>query len=104
MDIMDYGIEMQGADVVVQLRGRLTFNDHAQFRNLIQTMLSNKHKRHVIDLSHLDFVDSAGLGMLLIAREEMGNQNGLVILRGPQGQVKRVLSVARLAQIMTIEE
>ena len=86
------------------MRGRLTFNDHAKLRALIREMLQNKAKRQVLDLSALEFVDSAGIGMLLIAREEMANVDKQLVLRSAAGQVKRVLTVAQLNKIVTIED
>ncbi|MCW2237992.1 STAS domain-containing protein [Azospirillum canadense] len=101
---MDYGIEDKDQETVVRLRGRLTFNDHAKLRALIREMLQTKAKRQVLDLSALEFVDSAGIGMLLIAREEMSNVDKLLILRAAAGQVKRVLTVAQLNKIVAIED
>lgn len=101
---MDYGIEDKDQETVVRLRGRLTFNDHAKLRALIREMLQTKAKRQVLDLSALEFVDSAGIGMLLIAREEMANVDKLLILRAAAGQVKRVLTVAQLNKIVAIED
>ena len=101
---MDYGIESRDQETVVRLRGRLTFNDHAKLRALIREMLQLSTTRQVLELSSLEFVDSAGIGMLLIAREEMANVDKKLILRGAQGQVKRVLTVAQLNKIVTIED
>jgi anti-anti-sigma factor len=101
---MDYGIDVKEQEAVVQLKGRLTFNDHAKLRALIREMLQNKAKRQVLDLSALEFVDSAGIGMLLIAREEMANVDKQLVLRAATGQVKRVLTVAQLNKIVAIEE
>ena len=101
---MDYGIDVKEQEAVVQLKGRLTFNDHAKLRALIREMLQNKAKRQVLDLSALEFVDSAGIGMLLIAREEMANVDKTLVLRAATGQVKRVLTVAQLNKIVAIEE
>ena len=101
---MDYGIVVREQEAVVQLKGRLTFNDHAKLRALIREMLQNKAKRQVLDLSALEFVDSAGIGMLLIAREEMANVEKTLVLRAAAGQVKRVLTVAQLNKIVAIED
>ncbi|NUB13796.1 anti-sigma factor antagonist [Azospirillum brasilense] len=101
---MDYGIEDKEQGTLVRLRGRLTFNDHAKLRALIREMLQNKAKRQVLDLATLEFVDSAGIGMLLIAREEMANADKQLVLRSAAGQVKRVLTVAQLNKIVTIED
>ncbi len=101
---MDYAIDVKEQESVVRLRGRLTFNDHAKLRALIREMLQNKAKRQVLDLSALEFVDSAGIGMLLIAREEMSNADKQLVLRAATGQVKRVLTVAQLNKIVAIED
>ncbi len=101
---MDYTIEVNEREAVVQLQGRLTFNDHAKLRTAIHEMLQNKARRQVLDLGALDFVDSAGIGMLLIAREEMVNVDKELVLRSARGQVKRVLTVAQLDKIVTIED
>lgn len=101
---MDYGIESKDQETVVRLRGRLTFNDHARLRGLIREMLQLPAKRQVLDLSALEFVDSAGIGMLLIAREELANADKTLVLRSAQGQVKRVLTVAQLSKIVAIED
>jgi len=101
---MDYGIEQRDQEAVIRLRGRLTFNDHARLRTLIGEMVQSRATRQVLDLSSLEFVDSAGIGMLLIAREEMINGGKELILRSATGQVKRVLTVAQIGKIVTIED
>ncbi|WP_029008606.1 STAS domain-containing protein [Azospirillum halopraeferens] len=101
---MDYGIDVKDQQAIVRLRGRLTFNDHAKLRALIREMLQNQAARQVMDLEGLEFVDSAGIGMLLIAREEMANANKQLVLRSATGQVRRVLTVAQLNKIVMIEE
>ena len=42
--------------------------------------------------------------MLLSAREEMANADKQLVLRSAAGQVKRVLTVAQLNKIVTIED
>lgn len=101
---MDYAIDLHEREALVRLRGRLTFNDHAKLRAAIREMQANKVERQILDLSGLEFVDSAGIGMLLIAREEMTIASKTLVLRGAQGQVKRVLTVAQLSKIVAIEE
>ena len=101
---MDYGIEVRDQEAVVRLRGRRPFNDDAKLRTRIGEMGQNKLKRQVLDLSSLEFVDSAGIGMLLIAREEMDRAAKQFVLRGAAGQVKRVLTVAQIAKIVAMED
>ena len=101
---MDYAIDIMEQEALVRMSGRLTFNDHAKLRALIKEMSQNAVKRQILDLASLEFVDSAGIGMLLIAREELSNLDKQFILRKAGGQVKRVLTVAQLGKLITIEE
>lgn len=101
---MDYRIDREAQQTTVFLRGRLTFNDHSVLRAMIREMSLTDPGRQVLDLSALEFVDSAGIGMLLIAREEMANVEKDLVLRKAAGQVKRVLTVAQLGKLVTIEE
>lgn len=101
---MDYTIDTKDTETEVRVAGRLTFNDHAKLRALIKEMLGTKAKKQTLEMSSLEFVDSAGIGMLLIAREELAAQDKQLVLRRAEGQVKRVLTVAQLGKLITIEE
>ncbi len=101
---MEYASEQRDREDTIRLRGRLTFNDHAKLRALIGEMKLNKGQRQILDLSSLEFVDSAGIGMLLIAREEIVATDKTLVLRGAVGQVKRVLTVAQIGKLIPIED
>ena len=100
---MDYQTKTEGGINEIILSGRFTFSDHGTFRTMIGEMTSSAAQKHVIDLSAIEFIDSAGLGMLLLARDEGKRKNLDVVLRGPQGQVRRMLEVARFDTMFTIE-
>lgn len=100
---MDHRIEAVGDERVITLSGRLTFNDHAAFSERIISTLDDGKLRNIIDLSGLEFIDSAGIGMLLIASDHVAKTGGKLAIRGARGQVGRVFEVARLAQMLTIE-
>jgi anti-anti-sigma factor len=85
------------------LTGRLTFADHKDFRNLIGMLNEPGMKRFVFDLSGVEFIDSAALGMLLLARDTAAGRGIHVVLKGAQGQVKRIMTVANFGALFTIE-
>jgi len=101
---MDYLTEQTEREATVRMSGRLTFNDHAKMRALIKELMLNKAKQQTIELSRLEFVDSAGIGMLLIAREELANSDKQLVLRAAGGQVKRVFTVAQIDKLITIQD
>jgi anti-anti-sigma factor len=101
---MDYRIEMSDLEARILISGRLTFNDHGKVRAMIQEMVNSRAKRLTLMIGGLEFVDSSGLGMILVAREEVAQVGKQLALRGAQGQVKRVLSVAQLDKIVDIQD
>lgn len=100
---MEYKIRAEGSDEEVVLRGRFTFTDYESFRGLVADLTRKGARRQVLNLGELDFIDSAGLGMLLIARDEAERNSCSLVLRRPQGQVKRMLEVARFNSMFNIE-
>jgi anti-anti-sigma factor len=95
--------EFSDDDETVALSGDFTFNDHVAFREVAGRLLDAKHDPIVIDLSKLAFIDSAGLGMLLIARDEAAKAHRQLMLRGPHGQVERMFAVTKFNTLFTIE-
>jgi anti-anti-sigma factor len=57
----------------------------------------------VIDLKDLDWIDSAGLGMLLLARETAAKNNLQLVLRAPQGDVKSLLKLGRFETLFDVQ-
>ncbi len=94
--------EFNGNDASVSLNGELTFTDHVAFREIACRLLKAADQSLTIDLSKLDFIDSAGLGMLLIARDEANKANRNLTLRGPKGQVERMFSVTKFNTLFTV--
>lgn len=93
-----------GSDqMVVTLKGRFTFSDYSMFRNMLASMEESGKKKHVMCLSEVEFIDSAALGMLLIAHDEAKRLGWTVSLRRPLGQVKRTLEIASMHSLFPIE-
>lgn len=101
---MNYKTKHENDTTTVELNGRFTFGDHSSFRKLIDEIRANETKTHILDLSGVDFIDSAGLVMLLLARDEGEKSRATVIIRGATGQVKRMLEVARFDTLFTLED
>lgn len=93
----------QENDRSVRLSGELVFTDYREFRSLWGRLLNATPGQAVtIDLSDLQFIDSAGLGMLLIMRDEAARADLSLLLKNPQGQVKRIFSISRFDTLFSI--
>ncbi|MBF0562480.1 MAG: STAS domain-containing protein [Alphaproteobacteria bacterium] len=101
---MEHKVHATSTGQEVIMHGRFTFADHENFRGVVQLLDDPSAKRFVFDLSGLEFVDSAGLGMLLIAREAAERKKLQLVLRGAQGQVRRMLDLGRFDALFTIQD
>lgn len=100
---MQYLITQKGShSILVELSGRLQFDDHSLFKTILFDELMTDHVQQVtFNLSQLEFIDSSGIGMLLLAHEKLAERGARMNIMGAQGQVKRVLD---LTQIETVFE
>ncbi|MCX8507105.1 MAG: STAS domain-containing protein [Alphaproteobacteria bacterium] len=100
---MEFELRNTDSILEVNLSGRMEFTDHIRFRELINSISNERSKSIVFNLSNLDFIDSSGLGMLIIANS-IARQNKLNFsLRSPKEMVKRILEVAKFHTIAAIE-
>lgn len=88
----------------ISVSGEFTFTDHGAFKEMMDEIISTRQLAVVIDLARLEFIDSAGLGMLLLARDEARKNDRKLILRSPSGQVKRMFGVTKFDTLFTVED
>jgi anti-anti-sigma factor len=97
---MDFQIDSQKANA--KILGDFTFSDHAAFKQMVNDLFEGKSPSITLDLSQVTFIDSAGLGMLLLVREEAEKSHRKLVLQSPTGQVKRMFGVAKFDTLFTI--
>ena len=100
---MKHRITQNDGALTVKLSDELTFDDHGIFRELLEQISSSGSTRCVLDLIDLNAIDSAGLGMLMIAFEASEKEHWEFVVSRPRGQVKRMLEITEFEKIMTIE-
>ncbi|CAA6603591.1 putative Anti-sigma factor antagonist [Rhodospirillaceae bacterium LM-1] len=100
---MDYTTAKENDSTAIFMKGRLTFNDHEKFRNLLDELEAQNAVHLVVDLQSLESIDSVGLGLLMIARDKAKERNGKFVLRNPQGEVKRVFAISKASVLFTIQ-
>ena len=94
--------ETQGA-LVVSLTGSFTFKDHHNFRAVLDVMSASTIGHCVLDLSKVDFLDSAALGMLLIAEDETTRAHRTLKLRNPSSQITQLFKLSAMDSMFQIE-
>src|ERR1700735_770591 len=89
---------------VVSLRGELDIQDARALRACLGDIRWHGRPRSIIDLTRLTFIDCACLDVLVWHACEMRIQGGKVELAGPQGAVRRILSVTGLLTAFEVHD
>lgn len=100
---MDIHRELHHHTCEFTLSGPFTFSDHPGFRTVLDCFRHDDIKRVVLHLGRVEFVDSAALGMLLLANDEAQKHGKSLLLRGAQGQVQKMFALAHFGELMTLE-
>jgi anti-anti-sigma factor len=84
----------------IAVHGAFVFELNREFRDTYQALPANRPV--VVDLSRADYMDSAGLGMLIRLREHAGNSNDAVTLKGANPTVRQILEVANFGHLFRL--
>ncbi len=82
---------------------RLTSADLSGFRELLAQIKQCARSLIVFDLANLHWIDSSGLGMLLLAKDATAKGDTKLILRSPKGEVNSLLKLGRFDKIFDIQ-
>lgn len=100
---MNLTAQQYAGTYTVTLGGHFTFTDHPAFREVLDTIASQTITAVTIDLARVEFVDSAALGMLLLAADEAKKNGKPLVVRGAQGQVKKMFDMANFHTLFQLE-
>ena len=87
---------------VLPLAGEIDLHVSPTIRTLLNRMIAKKPKRLVVDLSRVSYIDSAGLGALIEAMQEVEAYGGKFAFAGLQETVHSIFKMLRLDQLFSI--
>lgn len=99
---MLYTIKPNADGINVAMTGQFTFVDNSAFKKIIDQVERQHPQSVIMDFAEVDFIDSAGLGMLLLLRDLCLNKNISLSLKSAQGQVKKIFGISRFDQLFTM--
>jgi anti-sigma B factor antagonist len=87
-------------ETVLVLRGEFDLTGLDVFRDAV-AQVSPSHSM-VVDLRELTFLDSSGLGALVVLHERARSEGWSLVLSAPQPPVAMVLRISGLSQRLTV--
>ncbi len=99
---MEYSLLDKGTKKHVVFYGNIVPSSRAKFLEMAESLKTAEQKQWVLEVDELDYIDSAGLGML-IEFNEKARANGVeVALSGAQGVVKRMFALSKFEELFEI--
>src|SRR3954449_4690635 len=88
---------------LVELSGRLALGRESQrIENLIDDLAKKGTKRVIFDLSGVEYIDSAGIGMIALASGKLKESGGTLALVAPEGRVLQLLNLTQMSTIVRV--
>lgn len=99
MEITDH---MNAGTIVLTLEGRMDFQARKVFRSAIENAKRSMPHQIILNLYHVPFMDSAGLGLLLLAYKNLEEAKIRLSLEVTEGYVRQVLTLANIGKTISI--
>ncbi len=84
-------------DIVLQLSGELDIAGAPHLDQCVRTVLEERPRRLILDVSALEFTDVAGLGCLVRAAREGTRVDSGLVLASPNAMLRRLIDLADVA-------
>ncbi|HVM40313.1 MAG TPA: STAS domain-containing protein [Acidimicrobiia bacterium] len=101
----EFGVDVRDGDgeVTVAIEGEVDLYTAPKLREHLDEAIDRGTDRLVVDLTRMDFIDSTGLGVLVGAQKRLREGGGEMTLRNPSRSTHKILEIAGLTQLFTIE-
>ncbi|MBN1555646.1 MAG: STAS domain-containing protein [Phycisphaerae bacterium] len=87
---------------IVSVHGSVDVLDAPALQDQLEQLIPLPSPLVVLDLSDLDFIGPDGIDALLTARQALQSHHGEIRLVHPNPEIRRVLQVTRLTEILPI--
>lgn len=91
---MKYRVEEKPGAAILHLIGDIVVTDRGDFEEVVDEVLGPRPQRVTVNMAEVEFMDSAGLGLLLMLREEALARQAKIILEGARGHVRELFEAA----------
>ena len=88
---------------VVELAGRLALGRESQrIEVLVDELAKRGALKVVLDMTKVEYIDSAGIGLVALAAGKLREAGGRVVVVTPEGKVLHLLNMTQMNSIVTV--
>lgn len=84
--------------------GEVDVSNATELRSAIEGAFAQGARRVEVDLAHVAYIDSTGIGVLVGASQRAGNDGRELVVANPQTNVRRVLGLLGVEKQLRIDE
>ncbi|MBO5032727.1 MAG: STAS domain-containing protein [Lachnospiraceae bacterium] len=88
--------------LTLKLKGRLDTTTAGQLEEALRDYL-DRTGNLVLDFTLLEYISSAGLRVLLAAHKTMKKQEGTMVVKGANEEIREVFTITGFADILNVE-
>jgi anti-sigma B factor antagonist len=90
---------------ILDITGRITLGDETgKLRDAIRNLIAADKKKIVLNLAHVDYIDSSGVGELVSSFTTVRNAGGELKLLSLSKKVSDILQVTKLYTVFDIKD
>ena len=98
---MELSAKVTGNILICRIKGELDHHSAEEFRDFVDRRLENNPVKHLLlDFSHLSFMDSSGIGVLIGRYKKVTMLGGKVVVVNENKQISRVFEVSGIYEII----
>jgi len=94
-----------GDVTVLDVSGRITLGEGSSaLRDALRDLVSKGHKKILLNLGEVSYIDSSGIGELVSGFTSVSNQGGQLKLLGLTKRVKDLLQITKLYTVFEVHD
>lgn len=93
---------IEGSVAIIKWTGQLGVDNFPEFKEGIESLMSQGYSNLVLDMSAIPFIDSRGLGVISGFLRKAKTAQGEFVLAAPQEDVKPIFEITGLKKYATI--
>ena len=90
--------------IILDIEGDLTYANRTAFKAAVEKATQARCKHLILNFEKVRFMDSAGLGLLVISAQSLKRTQSQISLLKPQIYVREVMSLANIPAMIPIYE
>jgi len=88
---------------LVELVGRLALGRESQrIESIVDELLRAGHLKVIFDMTGVDYIDSAGVGLIALCAGRVKENGGHLVVVAPEGRVLGLLKMTQVNMIVTV--